>query len=64
MRRLPQVSALSSTALLGMAVLVPHHPPDTDANTAASLDRAADLSVDRVQVLAAGATTRLIRMRS
>jgi hypothetical protein len=50
-RRLPQVSALSSTALLGMAVLVPHHPPDTDADTAASLDRAADLSVDRVQVL-------------
>ena len=51
-RRLPQVAALSSTALLGMAVLVPHHPPDTNANTAASLDRAAGFSLDRVQVLA------------
>src|ERR1700733_6257099 len=51
-RRLPQVSALSSTALLGMAVLVPHHPLDTNVDTAASLDAAADLTMDRVQVVA------------
>src|SRR3989440_7924351 len=35
-RRLPQVAAMSSTVLLGMAVLVPHGPPDSKANTAAS----------------------------
>ena len=63
-RRLPQVAALSSTALLGLAVLVPHHPLDTNADTAASLDAAADLTMDRVEVVAGRATTRPTRMRS
>ena len=51
-RRLPQVAAMSSTVLLGMAVLVRHGPPDPNANTAASLDGAAGRTVDRVRVLA------------
>ena len=51
-RRLPQVAAMSSTVLLGMAVLVQHGPPDPNANTAASLDGAAGRTVDRVRVLA------------
>ena len=51
-RRLPQVAAMSSTVLLGMAVLMRHGPPDPNANTAASLDGAAGRTVDRVRVLA------------
>ena len=51
-RRLPQVAAMASTALLGMAVMTGHGPPDPNANTAASLDGAAGLTVDRVRVLA------------
>jgi hypothetical protein len=51
-RRLPQVAAMASTALLGMAVVTRHGPPDPNANTAASLDGAAGLTVDRVRVLA------------
>jgi hypothetical protein len=63
MRRLPQVAAMSSTVLLGMAVVVPHGPPDPNANTAASLDGVAARTVDRVRVLAGGGTTRVIRAR-
>jgi putative ABC transport system permease protein len=51
-RRLPQVAAMSSTVLLGMAVVTGHGPPDPNANTAASLDGAAGRTVDRVRVLA------------
>jgi MacB-like periplasmic core domain/FtsX-like permease family len=51
-RRLPEVAAMASTVLLGMAVVTGHGPPDPNANTAASLDGAAGLTVDRVRVLA------------
>ena len=43
---------MASTVLLGMAVVTGHGPPDPNTNTAASLDGAAGLTVDRVRVLA------------
>jgi hypothetical protein len=51
-RRLPQVASMSSVDLLGMAVQVPHGPPDSNVNTTGGLDRAAGLTADRVRVLA------------
>ncbi|HTT51978.1 MAG TPA: FtsX-like permease family protein [Streptosporangiaceae bacterium] len=50
--RLPQVAAMSPVDLLGMAILVPHGPPDSNVNTAGSLDAAVGRAADRVRVLA------------
>ena len=49
---LPQVEAVSTIMLLGMAVVVRHGPPDMNATTEGSLNGAVGVSVDRVQVLA------------
>ena len=62
-RRLSQVASMSPVDLLGMAVLVPHGPPDSNVNTTGSLDRAVGLTADRVRVLAGGSTTRPTRTR-
>jgi hypothetical protein len=52
LRRLPQVATVSPVDLLGMAIQVPHGPPDSNINTAGSLDAAVGLTADRVRVLA------------
>ena len=54
---------MSPVDLLGMAIQVPHGPPDSNVNTTGSLDRGVGLTVDRVRVLAWLLTTRPTRTR-
>lgn len=50
--RLPQVASLSTAALFGTAVPVPHGPPDLNVNAFGSLDGSLGVTADRVRVIA------------
>jgi putative ABC transport system permease protein len=50
--RLPQVASLSTVALFGMAIPVPHGPPDLNVNAFGSLDGSLGVTADRVKVIA------------
>src|SRR5690242_2993715 len=51
--RLPQVASMSTAALFGTAIPVPHgRPPDLNVNAVGSLDDSLGVTADRVRVIA------------
>ena len=50
--RLPQVASMSTAALFGTAIPVPHGPPDLNVNAVGSLNGSLGVTADRVKVIA------------